>query len=101
MEGFSRRAVGYPLQVGEKPDIGFQWFPRRPFVEIGFLQEKTYGPYGFTCGNDRTDTEKEPLVRLAAAFHLRVRFGFSLLGSVYRSSWHRGCKIYRHEECEG
>ncbi len=92
MEGFSRRGVGYPLQLSEKLDMG---------SEVGLLQEKTYGPYGFTCGNDRTDTEKEPLVRLGTACDLRVRFGFSLLGSASRSFWHRGCKIFWHEECGG
>ena len=70
-------------------------------VEIGFLQEKTYGLYGFTCGNDRTDTEREPRVRLGTACDLRVGFGFSLLGSASWSFWHRGCKIFWHEECGG
>ena len=62
-------------------------------AEIGFLQEKTYGPYGFTCGNDRTDTEKESIVRLESTPDLRVRFGFLHRGSVQPPYWHRGCKI--------
>ena len=56
---------------------------------------------GYPCGNDRTDTEKESLARLGTASDLRVGFGFSLLGGASGSCWHRGCKIFWHEECRG
>jgi hypothetical protein len=84
VEGFSRRGVGYPLQLADKVDATVRAdlpldLPGKP------MQEKAYGLDGFTCGNDRTLSEKASQFPRRGGEQAAETLSFSRLGRVTKS----------------